>query len=410
MLNIASWTVRIGLLVSLTFSITQAETITIKFADLDEYARAFGPRVQIIEQEFGRTLAERDEDLQWSNPEIAYHREEISQAIEYQLTIGKQIGVPWAYQKKRSSWNDRIRSAELSKEQSTREHLAELRSGYVALRLLDEYLSQLGELKGILTDASQVATSRHSEGHLSGVEEHLIQMLVISLNASHQETMQESKEISAKWRATMGLDPGDTIELATAVSFFFIELKSAEHYIALVETQPEYRSKWLLAESFNKRASAEKGRLIPSLNLYAGLKKVEPDLDGYIAGVSLSLPLFNRNGAKVRKYKVESEIARNEMRLHRNLAIGQTRALTEAIAGSRGALSLASPHFVENSDNFNNLLFSYEEGWLTLNELLNAIQIEVSGLKNYYGQLIQYYQNFVQLELITGESLVNFAE
>ncbi|MFH1373374.1 MAG: TolC family protein [bacterium] len=410
MLDRASWILRAGLILSVLISVAQAETKTIRFSDLDNHAQEYSPRAQIIGQEFERVLAERDEDLQWSNPVIAYDREDVDQAKEYQITIGKQVEVPWAYSKKRSSWKDRVKSAELTKEQSRRTHLATLKSGYVALQLLDEYLSRLERFKEALSDASHVATSRHSEGHLSGAEEHLIQMAIISLNASHQSALQERKELSAFWRANVGLGPDDVVTLATPVGFGLIDLKPVEHYTAVVESQPDYMSRSLLVESFRKRASAEKGKFIPALNVYAGLKKIDPDVDGYVAGVSLSLPLFNRNGSTARKYRIESDIARTEMQLNRTQAIGQVQALTESIAGSQGSLALASPHFLEDSEEFNNLLYSYEEGWLTLNELLNAIQIEVAGLEHYYGQLTQFYLNLFQLETITGETLVNFEE
>lgn len=410
MLHKASWFVRSGLLVCIMISFVQAETITIRFDELGDYAQSKGPRSRIIEQEFDRVLAERDEDLQWSNPKIAFDREDNGQTRENQITIAKQIEVPWAYRKKQSSWNDRVRSAELAKEQSTREHLASLRSGYVELRLFDEYLIRLGQLKDILTDASHVATTRHTEGHLSGVEEHLIQMSVISLNASHQSVFQERQELSASWRAVMGLKTSDSLTLATWVSYQLIDLKPAEHYVALVELQPAYMSQSLLAMSLGKRASAEKGKFIPAVNLYAGLKTIEPNFDGYVAGVSLSLPLFNRNSATARKYRIESEIAQSRMRLYGSQATGQVRALTESIRGARLALASASPHFDNGSEDISSLLYSYEEGWLTLNELLNAMQIEVTGSKGYYDQLIQFYQNLFQLETITGESLVSFEE
>lgn len=169
MLHRALWFVRLGLPICIMLSLAQAETITIRFDDLDDYAQGEGPRLRIIEQEYARTLAERDVDLQWSNPEIAYDREDVGKAKEYQIILGKQIEAPWAYRKKRSSWDDRVKSAELAKKQSTLDHLADLRSGYVALRLSDEYLLRLELLREILTDASHVATTRHSEGHLSGL-------------------------------------------------------------------------------------------------------------------------------------------------------------------------------------------------------------------------------------------------
>lgn len=410
MLQRASWFVRLGLLACIMSSSVQAETITISFDDLYDYAQSKGPRSRIIHQELDRVLAERDEALQWSNPEFAYVREDAGPAAEYQLTVGKRIEAPWANRKKRSSWKDRVSSAELAKEQSISDHFAALRSGYVGLRLFDEYLLRLGQLREILTDASHVATTRHTEGHLSGVEEHLIQMSVISLNASHQSVLQEREELSASWRALMGLNADDTVGLVTGVSYGSIDIRPAEHYIASIKSQPGYTSRRLLASSLNKLASAERGKFIPTINLYAGLKKIEPDYNGYVAGVSLSLPVFNRNGATARRYQIESKIAQSRLRLYNSRATGQVRALTELIKEARQALASASPHFEEDSQDINSLLYSYEEGWLTLNELLTAIQIEVTGSKGYYDQLIQFYQNLFQLETITGESLVSFEE
>ena len=47
---------------------------------------------------------------------------------------------------------------------------------------------------------------------------------------------------------------------------------------------------------------------------------------------------------------------------------------------------------------------------MTLNELLNAVQIELTGLRDYYDQLIRYYENLFELEALTGTSLLHFTE
>ena len=49
-----------------------------------------------------------------------------------------------------------------------------------------------------------------------------------------------------------------------------------------------------------------------------------------------------------------------------------------------------------------------QEGWISLHELLNAIQIEVTGLADYYSQLSGYYSDLFELEAITGRTLVEF--
>ena len=402
--------VRLVIGLGLCWSTVQAGTIPIKFSDLEDFSQVRSPRARIIDQQFERTLADRAEQLQWSNPELAYVREDVDLLDEYQITLGKRFEVPWAYLKKRSSWKDRITSAELQKAQSTLEHLAELKSGYVRIQLYGEYLIRLGLLKGILTDASHVATTRHTEGHLSGVEDHLVQMTVISLEARHQLAQQLSRETASVWRSAIGLEATDSVSLVTAITYKPVQLESAEHYAGLIESQPGFQAQALLREALSKRAAAERGRFIPSINLYGGYKKIEPKFEGYVAGVSLSLPLFNFNGAAARKYEIESRIVEEETRMNRSNAAGQVRALVQSIAESRLALATVADHFDEDLESFSGLFYSYEEGWMTLNELLNGIQIELNGLKDYYDQLIRYFENLFELEALTGKSLLHFAE
>jgi len=56
-----------------------------------------------------------------------------------------------------------------------------------------------------------------------------------------------------------------------------------------------------------------------------------------------------------------------------------------------------------------NLLYSYQEGQITLDTFLNAIQIEVTGYTDYYDLLSTYYSNIFRLEAITGSEIVSFA-
>jgi hypothetical protein len=75
----------LGLLLSAAAGAVQAETIYISFDDLDSLARTESPGSRIIENEYKKTLAERDAQLQWSNPEVAYDREDVDVSEEYQV-------------------------------------------------------------------------------------------------------------------------------------------------------------------------------------------------------------------------------------------------------------------------------------------------------------------------------------
>jgi Outer membrane efflux protein len=408
MLARASCFLCLGLMFGAIVDQVQAGTQTIRFDELTEYAETYSPRTRIINYEFDRIRAERDKELQWSNPELSLYRDNVDRAEEYQITLGKRFEAPWVYFKKRSGWADELAASKLRQQQGAVDHIAELKSGYVRLQLFNEYLTRLGRLKAILTDASHIATTRHTEGHLSGVEEHLIQMSVISLNASYQSAKQEQRESTARWRAALGVSTDDSLALVTSISYRSVELQSIAHYVTLIDSQPGLRALTSRKAALTKWAAAERAGFIPSLYLYVGRKKIDPDFSGYLAGASLSLPLLNRNSAASQKYEVESSIAAHEARLYQSQLTGYVKALVRSISESQLSLATEVEHFDEDTQALNNLLYTYEEGWMTLNELLNAIQIEVGGLKDYYNQLIRYYENVIALEALTGESLVSF--
>lgn len=388
----------------------RAETIAIKFDQLGEYARTTSTRAKILEQEFNLVQTERDQDLKWSNPELAYAREDVDQAGEYQITVGKQIEMPWVYLKRRGAWEARMQAAELSRVDHTSRLLAELRTGYVRLKLLGEQQMRLSLLRDIITDASHVATSRHQEGHLSGVDERLIQMFLITLGAQHQRVLQQQRMAESQWRASMGIDPDVKLALRTEVEFRAFEPADPALHVAAIENRPGYQSRMLLQESLARRAETERRRFIPAFNLYGGFKKIEPDLDGYVAGISLDLPLFNVNGAAARRFEVEGDIAARETEIYRRELSGRIEALVSSANELRHALGLAADHFHQDMEAVNTLLFSYEEGWMSLSEFLNAIQIEINGMQDYYNQLIDYYSNLFELEAITGQRLVSFGQ
>lgn len=408
MLARAAWIVCLGLLLPPAVATTWADTIQIEFDQLESLARTQSPGSRLIELEYDRTQAEKDESLKWSNPELAYDREDVEVAAEHQITFGKRFELPWVNLKKRSSWRDRLSSASLAREEGMNLHLADLKAGYVAVRVDQQYLLHLQELREMIDKAASVVESRHSEGHLSGIEARLIRMVVVSLNASHQSALQQQRERFAHWRAALGIAAADSIILSTEIGYHDIELQSGDFFAARVESQPGFLARQVLQQAWSKQASAERAGFIPAVEVYGGLKQIDPDLDGYVAGVSLTLPLFNQNGATARKSEVESARASQEAQLYREQTIGKVRALVASISESQQMLGTFTGQFEANREALESLLYSYEEGWLSLTELLNAIQIETNGLGDYYEQLSRYYENLFELEALTGESLVRF--
>ncbi len=385
-----------------------ADSLTIRFTDLDEWARTKSLGTASIASSLDLVKAERDIDLRRSNPELAIDRQDVDGNKETQISVGKSFEMPWVSHKRRSAWNERLRAAELTAEEQRALLLSELKNGYTTVQLLDAQLSRLTHIREVLTDASHVATSRHTEGHLSGVENHLIQMTVISLQTEHQRALAERREAENEWQVMLGISSEQEVAMASPVDFRPVTLTSASEYVGRFENRPGQTSRLVYQLALEKHAGAERSRFLPSFNLYGGYKTIDPDYNGHVFGVSLSLPLLNTNRAAARKFDIERQIAATETARYRATQLGRISSLMASISESQETLALSKDHFKEDMEALDDLVFSYEEGWLTLSELLNAVQIEVSGLADYYEHLVRYYQNIFELEAITGETLVTF--
>jgi hypothetical protein len=285
--------------------------------------------------------------------------------------------------------------------------LAGLKSRYVKLRLLEDQLHRLNHLGEIIPEISRIVKSRRAEGNLSGLDEQLVRMTLISLHAARQSTIRVQGETDAEWRSLMGISINIPIALSTTISMQYVELADAETYLQTITTSPGYRSRQLHADFQRAQASAARGRFIPNLNVYGGYKEAEPDRTGYVLGLSLGFPLFNRNGAAARQHTIRGEIADREAATYRIHTATRIVALLSAVGESQAALR-AIGALPEDAYLTVALLRSYEEGWINLQELLNAMQIAVGGLTDYYQQLTAYYENIFELEAITGETLVVF--
>jgi len=383
--------------------------VSIGFEDIESYVLADSPRAQIIAQKIAVVTAERDRALQWSNPAVAYDHEENDLFREWQITIRKRFAMPFSQSSLRDGWQDRVRSAELRGSQESEILLAELKAGYVRLRLFESYLDRLAQLAGLVDLASSIAGSRYVEGELSGTEKQLIQLAAFSVDATSRRIRQEHLQYAATWRAEMGLSSHLTMELITPVTFLPFELDDADHYTAMLAHRPGSQAQSTLAQALGRQSEAARPSLVPGIDLYGGYKSFNSELDGFVAGIALDLPLFNGNAGASKRFEAERLIVENELSI--TLARSQEE-IASLVAGIREAQpSLAE--FTERLDQgpplADTLLFSYQEGSITLDALLGAIQIESTAVENYFAELTAYFLNIFRLEAITGASIVHFA-
>ncbi|MBM3320285.1 MAG: TolC family protein [Candidatus Eisenbacteria bacterium] len=385
-----------------------ADDLSIRFDDIEDLMRHRSPRARILVQELFKIEAERDMALQWTNPELAHDREEVETSREWQLTLEKQFSEPLSHGQRRRSWAAEVRATGARIEQESADLLADLKSGYVRLRLLDVYLERHAHIEKAVRKASAAAESKHAEGEISGAGGHLMRLAALSLETQRIAAIESRGELAASWAAEMGFSAYDSVRLATPITFHAVDLPPVEQLVRLSAGQPGLQAREFLRDALGLRANASRPSLLPGFTLYGGYKRIEDAHDGYVLGGALRLPLFDRNPAASRSHEAERVVVEQDLEIRRSRLAGEIQTLVRTIEQTRDLLSSIADRLERKPSVAADLVYAYEEGVLSLDALLNAIQIEVAGLEDYYDLLGSYYANLFRLESLTGTDLVSF--
>jgi hypothetical protein len=376
--------------------------------DVEAFARAGSPRLRVAAYEVDVVDAERKSALTWTNPALAYDHEEADAYREWQFTLNKRIDRPLTRGSLREAWDGRVRAAELRSLQATRDAVSDLKAGYVQVRLIAAHLDRLDRLAGLVDIAADVAGNRHVAGELSGLDRRLIQLAAYTIETAENRARSQHELMLAAWRADMGIPASRRLVLSTPIAFRPADLQAVGTGQDRLSTMPGDQAQVELARALEAQADAARPGLVPGLEVYGGYKRFEPDLDGFVAGVALDLPLFGPGRGEAERLRAERLIVASALTTDRARREGEIAALVRSLGESQSLLAGFAADFGQGSL-ADALSISYREGAITLDELLGAIQIEAAAIEAHHADLATYYQNIFRLEALTGARLVNFA-
>lgn len=386
----------------------QENTVFLTFDEIADRALEQSPEAEIIRKTYDVVRADQALDLQWTNPSLGYSQEVVGSQPEQYLILSKAIEMPWVRARRQQGWQAQIESAEFSSKERTRHLISDLKSGYIELKLLETQLERLARLKDVIVNVSGIAQDQLKEGALSGVDQHLIQTTLFNVNARSQALERMLQSVESQWKVAMGINASAGLQLLTGIRFHPVALETMAQYLSLIPGTPGYRKREMTVQALQSRIQMERSRVIPYFNIFGGTKRT-PDQNGYVAGLSIPLPVLNRNRSLVQKQQIELEITVREFERYGQSLRGQIKTLVLAIQNLGASLSMMENNFDEAPEMIASALVSYQEGWMSLMELLNAIQIHDNGVLQYFSQLTDYYQSLFELEALTGQILVTFS-
>ena len=167
------------------------------------------------------------------------------------------------------------------------------------------------------------------------------------------------------------------------------EIKVAEAELALAQS------------SIKLERSRAKGEVTP----YAGFKRVGVD-NTLLAGVTVPLPIGNRNQSAIARAEAEQKVSETNLSLVRNRTLAEVEAAYRAYETAREQVRAYEAGLLKQADESREIqLAAYQEGATELITLIEAQKTRTEVRANYYRAIFDYYTSIFQLELATGTDI-----
>jgi outer membrane protein, heavy metal efflux system len=184
-----------------------------------------------------------------------------------------------------------------------------------------------------------------------------------------------------------------------------VELNLSQLKETALVNRPEIKvaeAEFALAQSTIKlERSRAKGEVTP----YIGYKRVGVD-NTVLAGVTVPLPLGNRNQSGIARAEAEQKVSETNLQIVRNRTLAEVEAAYRAYETAREQVRAYEAGLLRQADESREIqLGAYQEGATELITLIEAQKTRTEVRANYYRAIFEYYTSIFQLELATGTDI-----
>ncbi|MDX2033389.1 MAG: TolC family protein [Blastocatellia bacterium] len=165
---------------------------------------------------------------------------------------------------------------------------------------------------------------------------------------------------------------------------------------------PQLEAGRAMVERAQAQLRLEQARTRPDLTFNVGYKRNSGD-NTLVAGVTVPLPVYNRNQAQISRAEAALAAAEAEMRHARNLVLAELAAAERAVRMNQQQIELLRADFLLRADESRSIsLAAYREGAVDLLVLLDAQRVRAQAQEFYFQALYDYQLSIHELERAAG--------
>lgn len=167
---------------------------------------------------------------------------------------------------------------------------------------------------------------------------------------------------------------------------------------------PEVQISKLSLEIQQTKVLSEKANVIPDIDLGAGLKLGETPGNTYQVGLSIPLPIFDKNKGNIKSALSEVEKAQLELKateLEIKTNVSNLQSELEILVSE---IEILNNDIIPEAQNaYTTITEGYLNGRFTYLDVVDSREMWFQSREQYLGALKEYHQNIFELDRITGK-------
>lgn len=365
--------------------------------------------LKIKKSELGRYDAEVIGAGVIPNPSVKYGIDSVKNGgreTEETFAISQRINIVSKRGLRISSAEKKRDAQYLLYEQDTLSSLSQLKQGYYRALLLRENSRAMKDILNIFVDVENKTGERFRAGDISEAQYIKISAERRKFASALEGILSELRTETMRLGALLNMDETDII----FKDVFYhnpIALSLNELKTLTIKNRADIKAQSLFVNAAETELSLSKRERIMPIEIEAGYKKRTGGFEGFVFGVSVPIPLFDRNQSGIASANagLRSEQLKEEQ--IRKTAISEIRNLFEKLTALNARIMNLSEQLKMSREITMIVRVTYEEGEATVIEMLDAFRSEAEVSMEYNNSLYNYRALLFEMERAAG---INFTK
>jgi len=389
------------------------DTIKIFLKDAVDIALKNNPSLKVFKYEIATLEGIKSQAGLLPNPEAEFEAENFLGGNELNGFTGAEYTLSASYLfelggKRGSRINladKEINSAQSNYELSKFEIIAQVKTAFFALSKIQHQINLQMQFIQINDEILKTISERVKAGKTSPAEESKVKVALVNSRLELQRFQRDYLSTQTKLNSLLGTSGRNFVSLTSLFDTLFSPPDKKE-ILQEIENIPSVK---ILNDETNIRKAQlelEEALAIPDLTASLGVRYLnELKTNSLVAGVSIPLPLFNRNQGSIQSAEVKIQQMEEIINAQKLAVIESLTASCNNLLNAYNNVVQFRENILPESENAYEITKQgYLQGRFGFIDLLDAQRTLFDTQANYLLELSDYYEAIIEIEKITGEN------